>query len=147
MIEVQQKLPNDSEKRGVLNLVDLAGSEKVRDTGVTGNNLEEAKKINLSLSALGNVIHALVVKSDHIPYRDSKLTRLLQESLGGNYRTTLIIACSPSPRNVDETLNTLKFAQRAKTIKNNAKVNMKRSPEMLMKIIKGLKHEIKSLKD
>ncbi|CAG9322571.1 unnamed protein product [Blepharisma stoltei] len=84
-LEVNQKLPNDSEKKGKLNLVDLAGSEKVNNSGVTGNKLEEAKKINLSLSALGNVIHALISYSDHIPYRDSKLTRLLQESLGGNY--------------------------------------------------------------
>lgn len=90
--------------------MDLAGSEKIRKTGVTGNKLEEAKKINMSLSSLGNVIKALITKADHIPYRDSKLTRLLQESLGGNYKTTLIVACSPSPRNIEETLNTLKFA-------------------------------------
>jgi len=64
----------------------------------------------MSLSALGNVIKALIVKSEHVPYRDSKLTRLLQESLGGNYKTTLIVACSPSPRNLEETLGTLKFA-------------------------------------
>jgi hypothetical protein len=93
-----------------LNLVDLAGSEKIRKTGVTGNKLEEAKKINMSLSALGNVIKALIVKSEHVPYRDSKLTRLLQESLGGNYKTTLVVACSPSPKNLEESLNTLKFA-------------------------------------
>lgn len=77
ILEVNQKLPNDSEKRGILNLVDLAGSEKINHSGVTGQNLEEAKKINLSLSALGNVIHALTLNSEHIPYRDSKLTRLL----------------------------------------------------------------------
>jgi len=88
----------------------LAGSEKIRKTGVTGNKLEEAKKINMSLSALGNVIKALIVKSEHVPYRDSKLTRLLQESLGGNYKTTLVVACSPSPKNLEESLNTLKFA-------------------------------------
>jgi kinesin family protein 5 len=91
-------------------LVDLAGSEKVSQTGVTGQNLDEAKKINLSLSALGNVIHALTLAQDHIPYRDSKLTRLLQESLGGNYKTTLIVACSPHPSNWEDTMNTLKFA-------------------------------------
>jgi kinesin family protein 5 len=76
-LEICQKFENGSEKRGKLNLVDLAGSEKVGQTGVTGKNLEEAKKINLSLSALGNVIHALTLAHDHIPYRDSKLTRLL----------------------------------------------------------------------
>jgi len=103
-------LETEQEKRGRLNLVDLAGSEKIRKTGVTGNKLEEAKKINMSLSSLGNVIKALITKAEHIPYRDSKLTRLLQESLGGNYKTTLIVACSPSPRNIEESLNTLKFA-------------------------------------
>ena len=76
-LEIIEKLPNGSEKNGKLNLVDLAGSEKIAHTGVTGKNLEEAKKINLSLSALGNVIHSLTTGSEHIPYRDSKLTRLL----------------------------------------------------------------------
>lgn len=146
IVEVTQKLTDNSEKRGIMNLVDLAGCEKVNQTGVTGNKLEEAKKINLSLSALGNVIHSLTSHSDHIPYRDSKLTRLLQESLGGNYKTTLIVNCSPHPRNIEDTLNTLKFAQRVKTIKNKAKVNMKKSPEALMRIIVLLKKEITDLK-
>ncbi|CAG9325378.1 unnamed protein product [Blepharisma stoltei] len=141
-LEVIQKLPNDSEKKGKLNLVDLAGSEKVSHSGVTGNNLEETKKINLSLSALGNVIHALISYSDHIPYRDSKLTRLLQESLGGNYKTTLIVACSPSARAIEETLNTLKFAVRAKKIKNKATINIKNSPESYIKMIEKLKAEL-----
>jgi kinesin family protein 5 len=142
MLQVRQKLPNDTEKRGILNLIDLAGSEKVNHSGVTGNKLEETKKINLSLSALGNVIHALILKNEHIPYRDSKLTRLLQESLGGNYKTTLVIACSPSPRNLEESLNTIKFAQRAKTVKNNVKMNIKKSPEIYMKIIEKLKKQL-----
>ncbi|CAG9331769.1 unnamed protein product [Blepharisma stoltei] len=147
MLEINQKLSNDSEKRGILNLVDLAGCEKINQTGVTGNKLEEAKKINLSLSALGNVIHALTNGSDHIPYRDSKLTRLLQESLGGNYKTTLIVCCSPHPRNFDDTLNTLKFAQRAKTIKNQAKMNIKRSPEEYIRMINQLKQQLTEAKD
>lgn len=142
MLQVRQKLPNDTEKKGILNLIDLAGSEKVNHSGVTGNKLEEAKKINLSLSALGNVIHALILKQEHIPYRDSKLTRLLQESLGGNYKTTLVVACSPSPRNLEESLNTIKFAQRAKTVKNNVKMNIKKSPEIYMKIIEKLKKQL-----
>ena len=142
MVEILQKLPNGSEKKGKLNLVDLAGSEKISQTGVTGNKLEEAKKINLSLSALGNVIKALTDKAEHIPYRDSKLTRLLQESLGGNFKTTLIVNCSPHPRNVEDTLNTLKFAQRAKTIKNKAVVNIKKSPEAYMRIIKELQIQL-----
>lgn len=146
ILEVNQKLPNDSEKKGKLNLVDLAGSEKVNNSGVTGNKLEEAKKINLSLSALGNVIHALISYSDHIPYRDSKLTRLLQESLGGNYKTTLIVACSPSPKTFEETLNTLKFAVRAKKIRNKVTVNIKNSPESYIQIIEQLKLDLMSAK-
>ena len=144
MLEVKQKLPNDSEKKGTLNLVDLAGSEKINQTGVTGNKLEEAKKINLSLSALGNVIKALTSSAEHIPYRDSKLTRLLQESLGGNYKTTLIVNCSPHPRNAEDTVNTLKFAQRAKTIKNKVHLNIKKSAEAYMKIIEELKGQLRA---
>ena len=102
-----------STKIGKLSLVDLAGSEKVGKTGATGQTLEEAKKINKSLSSLGMVINALTDgKSTHIPYRDSKLTRILQESLGGNSRTTLIINCSPSSFNEAETLSTLRFGAR-----------------------------------
>lgn len=142
MLEVNQKFPNDTEKRGILNLVDLAGCEKINQTGVTGNKLEEAKKINLSLSALGNVIHSLTNGSEHIPYRDSKLTRLLQESLGGNFKTTLIVNCSPHPRNLEDTLNTLKFAQRAKTIKNKVKLNIKKSVEAYIKMIEKLKKKL-----
>lgn len=147
ILEVKQKFPNDSEKRGILNLVDLAGSEKINQTGVTGNKLEEAKKINLSLSALGNVIKSLTSNAEHIPYRDSKLTRLLQESLGGNYKTTLLVCCSPHPRNVEDTLNTLKFAQRAKTIKNKARVNIKKSVEEYIKMIEELKIQLAKTKD
>merc|ERR550537_2131870 len=81
-----------------LTLVDLAGSEKVHKSGSAGEMLEEAKKINSSLSALGNVIDALADKRPHVPSRDSRLTRILENSLGGNCRTTLLVACSPSPR-------------------------------------------------
>lgn len=87
-------------KAGKLNLVDLAGSERQSKTNATGVRLDEAKKINLSLTALGNVISCLVDgKSSHIPYRDSKLTRLLQDSLGGNTKTVMIAACSPADQN------------------------------------------------
>ena len=144
ILEATQKLSNESEKKGNLNLVDLAGSEKVNHSGVTGNKLEEAKKINLSLSALGNVIHALTTNYEHVPYRDSKLTRLLQESLGGNYKTTLIVACSPSVNNQEETINTLKFALRAKTITNVVKMNIKNSPDNYLKMIERLKSELNS---
>jgi kinesin family protein 5 len=113
-----------SSKVGKLYLVDLAGSEKIEKTGATGNTLEEAKMINKSLSCLGLVINNLTDgKSTHIPYRDSKLTRVLQESLGGNAKTALIITCSPAIYNADETVGTLRFGARAKKIKNKAKVN------------------------
>jgi kinesin family protein 3/17 len=107
-----------------LNLVDLAGSERQAKTGSTGDRLKEATKINLSLSALGNVISALVDgKSKHIPYRDSKLTRMLQDSLGGNTKTLMVACLSPADNNYDETLSTLRYANRAKNIKNKPKIN------------------------
>jgi kinesin family member 5 len=104
--------------------VDLAGSERISKTGAAGNTLTEAKNINKSLTSLGLVINALTDgKSTHVPYRDSKLTRILQESLGGNSKTSLIVTCSPSIFNESETISTLKFGTRAKQIKNKAKVN------------------------
>lgn len=109
---------------GKLNLVDLAGSERQAKTGAQGERLKEATKINLSLSALGNVISALVDgKSTHIPYRDSKLTRLLQDSLGGNAKTVMVANVGPASYNVKETLTTLRYANRAKNIKNKPRVN------------------------
>lgn len=109
---------------GRLNLVDLAGSERQSKTHSEGDRLKEATKINLSLSALGNVISALVDgKSTHIPYRDSKLTRLLQDSLGGNAKTVMVANIGPASYNYDETLSTLRYANRAKNIKNKPKIN------------------------
>uniref|UniRef100_A0A8C1KWG2 Kinesin-like protein n=1 Tax=Cyprinus carpio TaxID=7962 RepID=A0A8C1KWG2_CYPCA len=109
---------------GKLNLVDLAGSERQTKTGAQGERLKEATKINLSLSALGNVISALVDgRSTHIPYRDSKLTRLLQDSLGGNARTVMVANIGPASYNLEETLTTLRYANRAKNIKNKPRVN------------------------
>jgi len=108
-----------------LSLVDLAGSERATKTNAKGDRLKEGTMINLSLSALGNVIQALVDgKSKHIPYRDSKLTRLLQDSLGGNTKTLMIAAVSPSNSNYEETISTLRYANRAKNIKNKPKINM-----------------------
>jgi kinesin family protein 5 len=115
--------------------VDLAGSEKVKKTGATGQTLEEAKKINKSLSALGNVINALTSSEKHIPYRDSKLTRLLQDSIGGNSKTTLIVNCSPSKCNIGETISTLRFGVRAKCIKNHIRVNQELPPTELKKLL------------
>lgn len=142
MLEIKQHFANDTEKKGKLNLVDLAGSEKVGKTGAIGDILEEAKKINLSLSCLGNVIHNLTTNSDHIPYRDSKLTRILSESLGGNYKTSLVVTCSSHSSSLEETISTLKFATRAKSIKNHFKMNVKNSPEALQRIIFQLKKEL-----
>jgi kinesin family member 5 len=139
----QKNLETGSVRSGQLFLVDLAGSEKVGKTGATGQTLEEAKKINKSLSALGNVINSLTDgTSRHVPYRDSKLTRILQESLGGNSRTTLIINCSPSSFNDSETLSTLRFGTRAKTIKNKARVNVELSPAELKLLLKDAKSRI-----
>ena len=143
ILEIAQIFPNGVEKRGILNLVDLAGSEKISKSGAQGETLEEAKKINLSLSALGNVIHSLTTNSDHVPYRDSKLTRILQESLGGNYKTSLIVTCSPHSTHIEETISTLKFAQRAKTIKNQARMNIKHSPDQLQQMIDQLREELR----
>ncbi|KAM7367634.1 hypothetical protein PAMP_013920 [Pampus punctatissimus] len=109
---------------GRLNLVDLAGSERQAKTGVQGERLKEAAKINLSLSALGNVISALADgRSSHVPYRDSKLTRLLQDSLGGNAKTVMVATLGPAPQHYDETLTTLRYANRAKNIQNQPRVN------------------------
>ncbi|KAF7546497.1 hypothetical protein G7Z17_g8381 [Cylindrodendrum hubeiense] len=141
----QKNVETGSAKSGQLFLVDLAGSEKVGKTGASGQTLEEAKKINKSLSALGMVINALTDgKSSHIPYRDSKLTRILQESLGGNSRTTLIVNCSPSSYNDSETLGTLRFGTRAKSIKNKAKVNAELSPAELKSLLKKAQGQVTS---
>ena len=131
-------------KIGKLYLVDLAGSEKISKSGVTGFNLIEAEKINLSLTTLGRVIYNLTDgKSQHVPYRESKLTRVLQESLGGNSKTCLIITCSPSIYNESETLSTLRFGERAKKIKNKPKINKEVTIAELQKLISQLKENLK----
>ncbi|XP_024529878.1 kinesin-II 95 kDa subunit [Selaginella moellendorffii] len=109
---------------GKLNLVDLAGSERMSKTGATGDRLKELTNINWSLTALGNVISALVDgRSTHIPYRDSKLTRLLQDSLGGNTRTVMVANIGPADYNYEESVSTLRYANRAKSIKNKPRIN------------------------
>ncbi|CDJ36564.1 kinesin motor domain-containing protein, putative [Eimeria mitis] len=110
-------------RMGKLNLVDLAGSERQSKAGSVGERFREAMKINLSLSALGNVISALAEQSPFIPYRDSKLTRILQASLGGNTRTAMVANVGPACVHYDETLSTLRYAQRTKHIKNAPHVN------------------------
>uniref|UniRef100_A0A663LPA5 Kinesin motor domain-containing protein n=2 Tax=Athene cunicularia TaxID=194338 RepID=A0A663LPA5_ATHCN len=124
--------------------VDLAGSERLKRTGATGERAKEGISINCGLLALGNVISALGDKSKkatHVPYRDSKLTRLLQDSLGGNSQTLMIACVSPSDRDFMETLNTLKYANRARNIKNKVMVNQDRASQQ----INALRSEIARL--
>lgn len=129
-----------------LNLVDLAGSERQKSSGAEGERLKEAANINKSLSTLGHVIMILLDvvhgRARHVPYRDSRLTFLLQDSLGGNSKTMIIANVSPSICCAAETLNTLKFAQRAKLIQNNAVVNEDSSGDVI-----ALQHQIRLLKE
>ena len=142
-VEIKGDVTNVRESR--LNLIDLAGSERQRDTNAEGKRLKEAGSINKSLSALGNVIKALVDieqgKQRHVAYRDSKLTFLLRDSLGGNTKTFMIANISPAARAFGETLSTLQFAARAKMIKNKAKINEDVSGD-----VAALRTQIKQLK-
>ncbi|KAL8262892.1 hypothetical protein R6Q59_024241 [Mikania micrantha] len=140
-------------KTSRMNLVDLAGSERQKLTGAAGERLKEAGNINRSLSQLGNLINILAEvsqtgKQRHIPYRDSKLTFLLQESLGGNAKLAMICAISPAQSCKNETFSTLRFAQRAKAIKNKAIVNEKLQNDVntLREVIRQLKDELQRMK-
>ncbi|CAF0889778.1 unnamed protein product [Adineta ricciae] len=154
-IHFDQIIKNDLEntkKTSVINLVDLAGSERIATTGVTGDRLKESTNINRSLSTLGNVISALVDISSGVkrkivvPYRDSVLTKLLQNALGGNSKTIMIAALSPADVNYDETLSTLRFADRVKRIKNVAIVN-ENPMDKLIRELKEENHRLKLLID
>ncbi|XP_057535874.1 kinesin-like protein KIN-14I [Amaranthus tricolor] len=127
--------------RGCMHLVDLAGSERVDKSEVTGDRLKEAQHINKSLSALGDVIASLAHKNSHVPYRNSKLTQLLQDSLGGQAKTLMFVHISPEPEAVGETLSTLKFAERVATVELGAARVNKDSTD-----VKELKEQIANLK-
>ncbi|XP_026859014.2 kinesin-like protein KIF21A isoform X8 [Electrophorus electricus] len=139
--EIDNRLANDSSNTdefetltAKFHFVDLAGSERLKRTGATGDRAKEGISINCGLLALGNVISALgdrAKRSTHVPYRDSKLTRLLQDSLGGNSQTVMIACISPSDRDFMETLNTLKYANRARNIKNKLVVNQDRASQQI----------------
>jgi hypothetical protein len=132
--------------------VDLAGSERLKRTGATGHRAKEGICINRGLLALGNVISALGDKDKrgcHVPYRDSKLTRLLQDSLGGNSRTLMIACISPSDRDFMETLNTLRYSNRARNIKNRVIVNQDRTSKQIAELkaeIEKLRYELGQFK-
>lgn len=139
----------ETKKSSVINLVDLAGSERADSTGATGDRLKEGANINKSLSALSNVIKALADLSSNpkkrnimVPYRDSVLTKLLQNALGGNSKTIMIAALSPADINYQETLSTLRYADRAKQIKTKAVVN----ENQVEKLIRQLKEENERLR-
>ncbi|XP_072974724.1 kinesin-like protein KIN-5A [Typha angustifolia] len=144
-IHIKECTPEGEEmiKCGKLNLVDLAGSENISRSGAREGRAREAGEINKSLLTLGRVINTLVEHSGHIPYRDSKLTRLLRDSLGGKTKTCIIATVAPSIQCLEETLSTLDYAHRAKNIKNKPEVNQKM---MKSALIKDLYSEIDRLK-
>lgn len=142
----QRNSSTGRERKGVLYLVDLAGSEKVSKTGASGMRLEEAKNINSSLTTLGMVINSLCDGAPHVPYRDSKLTMILMDALGGNSKTTLIICCTKEHSQSSETLSTLRFGERAKKIQNHAKINEELSVNELKAMLEAAKKEIITLK-
>lgn len=144
-IHIKENTPEGEEmiKCGKLNLVDLAGSENISRSGAREGRAREAGEINKSLLTLGRVINALVEHSGHIPYRDSKLTRLLRDSLGGKTKTCVIATISPSIHCLEETLSTLDYAHRAKNIKNKPEINQKM---MKSAVMKDLYSEIDRLK-
>lgn len=149
---VTQNAPDVETLSAKFHFVDLAGSERLKRTGATGTRAKEGISINTGLLCLGNVISALGDKSrkiTHVPYRDSKLTRLLQDSLGGNSQTVMIACVSPSDRDATETLSTLRYANRARNIKNKVSVNQDTSSNtiaILRKEIESLKAELAEYK-
>ncbi|XGW12633.1 hypothetical protein V3C99_013363 [Haemonchus contortus] len=134
-VVIRENTPNGEElvKQGKLNLVDLAGSEHIGRSGAEGKRAKEAGNINQSLLTLGRVITALTTSAPHVPYRESKLTRLLQDSLGGSTITSIIATLSPASSNYEESISTLEYAARAKSIRNHPECNQKLSRKALLK--------------
>lgn len=149
-IFLEQISPSNAKMLTQMNLVDLAGSERADKTGATGNTLKEGSQINLSLTVLAQVISGLSKSAGgakaNVPYRESKLTRLLQPSLGGNAKTGLSIHISPHVTNLDETISTCEFGKRAKQIKNNASQLIRKSAEQLAKELDALTRQFDELK-
>ena len=149
-VYIESRKPGeDTVRRAKLNLVDLAGSERVSKTGVDGTTLSEAKFINLSLLSLEQVIIALQERAaghsrDHIPYRNSMMTAVLKDSLGGNCKTTMIATMNPAHDQIDESISTCRFAQRVAMISNQVSVNEELDPAI---VIRRLKKEIRDMKD
>lgn len=147
IMALEQKTADGTVKTAKINLVDLAGSEKLSKTGAKGQSLTEAKNINLSLTTLGRCIKALTSGgAEFVPYRESKLTLILKESLSGAAMTTLIVTGSMRKIHQEETIGTMQFAERAKMVKTKAKSNTKRSYEELEKLFTKLSDEVKTLK-
>lgn len=144
---IQRDKETDDAMTGTLNLIDLAGSERLKKTESTGMRLKEALHINTSLTALSKVIMSLDPQSEgnHVPFRDSKLTRVLQNSLGGNSFTTVLAAIHPHPNHYEECLSTLQFANRCRNVRNNPKVNYLSADEDKDRKIKRLQGELKKL--
>ncbi|KAF8163321.1 P-loop containing nucleoside triphosphate hydrolase protein [Crassisporium funariophilum] len=132
-IKETNNIGDDLLKIGKLNLVDLAGSENIGRSGAENKRAREAGMINQSLLTLGRVINALVEKAQHVPYRESKLTRLLQDSLGGRTKTCIITTISPARSNLEETLSTLDYAMRAKSIRNKPELNQRMTRNSLLR--------------
>jgi len=147
MLVEQRDIDTEAKKTSKLMLVDLAGSEKVRKTGAVGSVLKEAQNINRSLSCLGQVINCLTEARSYVPYRDSKLTRLLSDSLGGNSKTCIIVTASPCSFNLEETISTMRFGQRCKRVKNKPKVNKEISVAEYKKIVAKMERKIQKLEE
>lgn len=144
LVDVNSALEGQPSNKGCLFLVDLAGSERVRRSQVEGDQLKEAGFINKSLSALGNVMEALDRKASHVPYRDSKLTYLLQDSLGGNSRTMMVVAVCPMDTSYDESVHALSFATRVRRIQLGA-AQRNVTSKNLEETVKALTSEMKML--